>query len=248
MKFIILGLIQGLTEFFPVSSSGHLVIAEKLLGFSQDQLFWVLVCHMGTLLAIVIFFFRDILGFFRKPGLLGHILVVTVVTAVIALACKDFFESLFVSTRALSVSFFITGVILLFAGRFQSGKRSINSIDIRDSLFLGFMQAVAIVPGISRSGMTISALLFRGIDKEAAFKFSFLAGIPAIAGAFLLEIKDAGKAVVCDWTGLILAFIASFLSGLFALAVLRSILNKARFHWFGYYCIVMAVLTAVFLK
>ncbi len=247
MKYLILGLIQGLTEFFPVSSSGHLVMAEKLLGVSQGQLFWVLVCHMGTLLAMVIYFFKDILALFKKIGLIGHIVVVTVITGLIAMACKGFVEALFVSARALSVSFFLTGALLLFAVRFQNGRMSLNSIDIRDSLFLGVMQAIAIVPAISRSGTTISALLFRGIDKEGAFKFSFLAGMPAIAGAFLLELRHVDKAVTYNWAGLTLAFTASFVSGLFALRVLRSVLNKAKFHYFAYYCF-LAGIAAFFIK
>jgi len=248
MKYIILGIIQGLTEFLPVSSSGHLVIAEKLLGIESNQLLIAVICHLGTLLAMVLYFFKDIIGLFKKPALIGHILIITVITGIIGLGGKDFFESLFVRPRAVGISLLITGIVLLFAGRFQKGKRSLNSIDIRDSAFLGIMQAIAIVPGISRSGMTISALFFRNLEKEAAFRLSFLAGMPAIAGAFLLEFKDAGKMAAGQTNGLIIAFTVSFIVGLLALAALRLMLIRSKFHYFGYYCIALAISTLILLR
>jgi undecaprenyl-diphosphatase len=248
MKYFILGIIQGLTEFLPVSSSGHLVIAQKILGITDNQLLIILACHFGTLFAMVLFFFKDIVGLFKKPGLIGHIILVTVITGIIGLAGKDFFESLFASPKAVSISLFITGAVLIFSRNFQRGKRGINSIDIRDSLFLGLMQAFSIIPGISRSGMTISSLLFRNIDKQSAFKLSFLAGMPAIAGAFVLELKDVGTIAAGQLSGLVMAALVSFIVGFFALAALRSMLDRAKFHYFGYYCIALAVSTWILLR
>ena len=248
MKFIILGMIQGLTEFLPVSSSGHLVIAEKLFGVHDHQLLIILVCHFGTLLSMFVYFFKDIVALFKKIGLIGHILLVSVITFVIAKSGEKFFESLFSSTRAVSVALCVTGVILLIASRFQNGKRSLNSIDVRDSSLLGLMQGIAVIPGISRAGMTMSALFFRKIEKDSAFKFSFLAGMPVIAGAFILQIKDAG-AIPAELRGhLILAVVVSFITGLAALAALRSVISRAKFHWFGYYCIAAGVLSFIFIK
>jgi len=248
MKYLILGIIQGLTEFLPVSSSGHLVIAQKILGIADNQLLIILACHFGTLLAMVLFFFKDIVSLFKKPGLIGHILVVTFITGIIGFMGKDFFESLFASPRAVSISLLVTGAVLIFSRNFQRGKRGINSIDIRDSLFLGLMQAFSIIPGISRSGMTISSLLFRNIDKESAFKLSFLAGMPAIAGAFLLELKDAGPIAAGQFGGLIMALSFSFIVGLFALTVLKSVLIRAKFHYFGYYCVALAIILFIFVR
>jgi undecaprenyl-diphosphatase len=248
MKFIILGIIQGLTEFLPVSSSGHLVLAEKLFGVHDYQLLIILVCHFGTLLSMFVYFFKDIIGVFKKLGLIGHIIWVSVITFIIAKSGQKFFESLFSSARAVSVALCVTGAILLIASRFQNGKRSLNSMDIRDSSLLGLMQGIAVIPGISRAGMTISSLFFRNIERDSAFKFSFLAGMPAIAGAFILQIKDAG-AIPAEVRGhLILACAASFVTGLAALAILRSIINQAKFHWFGYYCIAAGVLSFIFIK
>lgn len=248
MKYIILGIIQGLTEFFPVSSKGHLVIAERLMGINDAQLLLILACHLGTLLSMFLYFYKDIIGLFKRIGLIGHIALVSVITFAVAKAGDKFFESLFASKSVVIAAWFATGVILIIAGKFQNGKRNINSLDIRDSLLLGFMQASALIPGISRSGMTISALLFRKIDKDAAFKFSFLAGMPAIAGAFVLKVKDAGAIPSQMWKDMAIAGLVSFIVGLFALAALKAVMDKAKIHYFGYYCIVAAILTFIFLR
>ena len=248
MKYLILGIIQGFTEFLPVSSSGHLVIAEKLFGVNENQLLIILICHFGTLLSMMVYFFKDIMGLFKKIGLIGQILLVSAITFVIAKAGQKFVEPLFGSTRAVSIALCITGVILIIASRFQNGKRKLISVDIRDSSFLGLMQGIAVIPGISRSGMTISSLFFRGIERDSAFKFSFLAGMPAIAGAFFLEIRHVGTIPPQLKGDLMIACLASFIAGLGSLVLLRSIIHKAKFQWFGFYCIAAGVLSFIFIK
>jgi undecaprenyl-diphosphatase len=246
LKYIFLGIVQGLTEFFPVSSSGHLVILQRLLGVTGQELAVSVILHFGTLLALVVFFFKDILALLRDIRSLILIAVVTIITGVIGLTGKDFFEGLFNSPKSVAFCLIITGVVLIRARRFINSRR--NVLDIVDALVLGLAQGIAIIPGISRSGITISTLLFRKIDKETAFKFSFLAAIPAIFGAGLLEAKKVGAALQDNSTPLLAGFIASFITGIFALWILRMVLRKAKLHYFGIYCIIIALITLVFIR
>lgn len=246
LTYIILGVIQGLTEFFPVSSSAHLVIAEKLFGITENELAITVVLHLGTVLALLIFFFKDILRALKDKKILLYILTVTIITGAIGLSAKDFFEGLFSRPKFAAGALIITALILFGTKKFSGGKRDV--LGFKDAGVLGLTQAIAIIPGVSRSGITISTLLFRGIGRELAFKFSFLASIPAILGAALLEAKDINIALNGNYHNLAAGFIFSFLSGLFALAVLRAVLHRAKFHYFGYYCLVAAVLTLVFIK
>lgn len=245
IKYIILGIIQGLTEFFPVSSSGHLIITQRLFGMTEDAVVISVVLHLGTTLALFIFFFKDILNLLRNLKVLSYIMVVTLITGIIGLSGKDFFEGLFNSPRLVAFTLIITGTMLIVTKKFMEAKR--NSLNIKDALILGITQGISIVPGISRSGTTISTLLFRGIDRETSFRFSFLAAIPAVLGAAILEAKDIAS---CDIAAinLVIGFIFSFLSGILALKLLKIVLGKARLHYFGYYCIIVAVITLLFIK
>jgi undecaprenyl-diphosphatase len=246
LKYIILGIIQGFTEFFPVSSSGHLVIMQRVLGLTEHTVAVSVVLHLGTILALVIFFFKDILNLLRNIKLIAYILIVTIITGIIGISGKDFFEKLFDSPRLAALALIVTGIILILTRKFMDAKR--NNLNAKDALILGFTQGIAIIPGISRSGITISTLLFRGIDRETSFKFSFLASIPAVFGAAILEAKDIGFACDIGINNLIAGFIASLLSGVLALALLRVILKKAKLHYFGYYCIIISIITLIFIK
>jgi len=245
LKYIALGIIQGLTEFFPVSSSAHLVIAQRLFGITEGEVAISVVLHLGTVLALIIFFFKDILNALRDKKMLLHIAAVTVITGSIGVLGKDFFENLFSRPKFAAIALIFTGLMLFATKKFMEGRRNLN---IKDAVILGFTQAVAIIPGISRSGTTISTLLFRKIERDLAFKFSFLVSIPVILGAALLEAKDINIALNGNYKNLVIGFIFSLLAGLFSLAVLRAILHRAKLHYFGYYCIMIAVLTLVFVK
>lgn len=245
-KYILLGAIQGLTEFLPVSSSGHLLIAQNVLGLSGEEIAVSIVLHLGTLIAVVVFFFREIIKVFRDKAYMFLIIVVTFITGIIGIIGKDFFEGLFCSIEAAVVSFLITGVILLLTRNFMNAKN--KKVGMKDALILGFTQAIAIVPGISRSGITISTLLFRKIEKEACFQVSFLVSIPLILGATLLEIKKIGSALEGNFINLAAGFATSVICGLIALFILKSVIKRAKFYYFGYYCILVALLTLIFLK
>jgi len=246
LKYSLLGIVQGLTEFFPVSSSGHLVLLQRVFGFSGEEVALSIVLHLGTLLAVTIFFFPDILKALRTPRLLFYIFVVTLITGIIGILAKDFFESLFSSIKFLPLAWFFTAGLLLATRKFMAGKR--EAVNFKDAVILGLTQAVAIVPGISRSAMTISTLLFRKLDAKNAFSFSFIVSLPAILGAALLEARKIDFAIKANPINLASGFIFSLLAGLASLWILKKILIKAKFYYFAYYCLAAAVITFIFLK
>lgn len=246
LKYIFLGIVQGLTEFLPVSSSGHLVILQNILGIKEGGLALSLILHLGTAFALIIFFFKDILRLLRNIKLLSLILIVSIITGLIGILGKDFFESLFSAPRRVAIALIITGVILIVTKKFMDAKR--NNLTIKDALVLGFTQAIAIIPGISRSGITISTLLFRKIDRETAFKFSFLVSIPVIFGAALLEAKKIKFVLNAGIINFAVGFMFSLVSGLIALWLIKIIISRAKLYYFGFYCIFVAVITLLFIK
>lgn len=246
LKYIILGIIQGFTEFLPVSSSAHLVIMQRILSIPGQEILISVVLHLGTVMALIIFFFRDILETLCNKKLLLYIIAVTVITAIIGITGRDFFESMFQSTKLVAAALIITGLILIFTKTFMNTKRS--NLTIKDALILGLTQGIAIIPGISRSGITISTLLFRGLRRETSFKFSFLASIPAVLGVFILEAKDVSLAFQGSLRNLFFGFTFSLLSGILSLWILKKILLKAKLYYFGYYCIIIAIITLLFIR
>lgn len=244
IKYILLGVIQGLTEFLPVSSSGHLVIMRDILKVNENAVALSVVLHLGTVLALLVFFFKDILKLFRSPGSLFKIIIVTIITGIIAISGKNFFESLFASMKAVAIGLLFTGIVLIMTKKFMQPRR--NNLTIKDAFILGLVQAIAIIPGISRSGITISTLLFRGIDRETSFRFSFLAAIPAIFGAAILEAKNINNILQLNPQNFVAGFIASLLTGIFSLWVLRKVLRQAKFYYFGYYCVLVAIIILLF--
>ena len=246
IKYILLGIIQGLTEFFPVSSSAHLLIMQKILGLGGQEIGVSVVLHLGTAFALVIFFFKDILDMLRDTKTLFLIIVVTVITGVIGLAGKDFFERLFTSPKIVALALMVTGIILIRTKRVMGHKR--DMLDIKDAFFLGLTQGIAIIPGISRSGITISTLLFRKIDKKTSFRFSFLASIPAVFGAAILEAKKISAAINIESAKIVTGFIFSLLAGILALWILKLVLDRAKLYYFGYYCIIVAIITLIFIR
>lgn len=244
--YVLLGIIQGVTEFLPVSSSGHLIIIQRLLGITQNQVAISVVLHLGTALALVVFFFKDLLKLLNNFRLLLFLFITTVITAIVGLSGKDFFESLFISTVPVALALIATGFTLILTKEFMEGKR--NNVTFKDAVILGFTQSIAIIPGISRSGITISTLLFRRMDRENSFRFSFLAAIPVIFGAAIVEAKDIYFAIKTEIGNLLVGFIVSFLVGVISLNILKIVLKKAKLYYFGYYCIIVAIITLLFIR
>jgi undecaprenyl-diphosphatase len=245
IKIVILGAIQGLTEFFPVSSSGHLVIAQHFLGITGNVVFLDVLLHIGTILAIFVFFFKDILRALKNPKMIGLIAIVTLITDVIGITFKNVLEPLFHSAHATAIQILINGVILLMIPFFKERQRQPG---LMDSAIMGVAQGVAIIPGISRSGLTIASLLATGIKREEAFRFSFIASIPAIIGAFLLEAKDANLAASFSTAALLTGVATSFAFGMLALGWLKKLINSKKFYLFGYYCIAFGIVFLFFLN
>jgi undecaprenyl-diphosphatase len=238
---IILGIIQGLTEFLPISSTGHLVLGRKLMGLEEAGLFLDTMLHLGTLLAVVVVFWQDIVYMIRNPfsRLSMLILVGTIPTAIIGLTFKDYFEEISVSGATIGYEFIATGFILWFADNLKGkGTKTLEQIKMSDALIIGTLQGAAILPAISRSGLTIAGALFRGIDKAAAARFSFLLALPAILGAVVLQTKNVVEGVAITSIGtipLIVGTLAAGLSGYIAVKWMLSILQKGSLKWFSIY-------------
>ncbi|MDD5687676.1 MAG: undecaprenyl-diphosphate phosphatase [Elusimicrobia bacterium] len=251
-KSIFLGFVQGLTEFLPVSSSGHLIIFQKLLNIGNQIEFDVFL-HFATLFAVMIYFRNDILeilkGIFGKSeeGLktLIGIIVASVPTAVIGLLFKKYFEEKFSQPRIVLVMLILTGLILWFSSKFSKSDsidKDYSTAKISDFLLIGLFQGFAIMPGISRAGITISAALLLGFNRKYAFKYSMLLSVPAILGAGLLELKHFSIN-----TDILAGGIIAMLSGILSLYVLSKILISRKFHLFSYYLWIVGIVGLIFL-
>jgi len=246
IKAILLGVIQGLTEFLPVSSSGHLLLARKYLGLSEAGLFLDTMLHFGTLLAVIAVFWRDIIEMIKRPfGRLPLLIVAgTIPTAVIGLVFKDFFEGIAVSGATVGWDFLATGVILWLADSIKDrGIKEIDDITYGDSLIVGTLQGAAILPAISRSGLTIAGALFQGIDRKAAARFSFLLSIPAIMGATLLQAADIfdGKTESIGTLPLVLGTLTAAVTGFIAVKWMIKIIQRGSLKGFAVYVWILGI-------
>ncbi len=274
IEAVILGIVQGLTEFLPVSSSGHLVLFQSLMGFEEPELLFNICLHVGTLLAVVWVFFPQIMeaskGLFRLLAAVPSgkmamatvwatdqharmavlIIVGTIPTGFIGLGFHKISGQLFASPALAGAMLLITG-FLLWATRYvgDTGK-SLSSMGPVKALAIGTVQGLAILPGISRSGSTISIALFLGVDREVAARFSFLLSIPAIVAALILELADAGGTSTVPVSMLVTGGIVSALTGLAALKWLLAIVRKGSLWWFAPYCWAVGTIVLVvnFLK
>jgi len=256
IEAVALGVIQGLTEFLPVSSSGHLVLMQGILEVQGHNLFLDVMLHLGTLFAVLLYFKEDVIAllkalpklvqvsqyrdYFREDlhfRLLCLIALGTLPTVLIGFTLKDLFESLFASPLVVCFTLILTGIMLFSAERIKNSTRPLSELRLGEGFFIGLMQGLAITPGISRSGSTISAALWQRISPEAAARFSFLLSIPAIGGAFILEGKDVwGHIPQEELFAISLGTLASFISGLLALRLLMQLVVKRKLDYFAYYC------------
>ena len=245
---LLLAVLQGITEFLPVSSSGHLVLFQQFFEVADEHaILFDLVLHLGTLIPVLYFYRKDVAQlvldpiqgegpFLERPGvrLLGLLVAASVPTAIIGLAFEDLFEQLFATPAALTVTFAITGCLLLAAGRFDRSEDKV-AIGVKLALLLGLAQGFAITPGISRSGTTISVALMLGIDRTEAARFSFLMSVPAIVGAVLLKLKDADPSQI-DALPMLVGFGSALVSGYLALVLLVALIKQGTFPRFAWYC------------
>ena len=262
LSAIILGLVQALTEFLPVSSSGHLVLAHEVLGLSQQKGLaadaFAVAVHFGTLLSVMVVFWTDIkdlvfttLKALNKPSsipdalrhdpqlkLAAAIVIGCIPAGIIGLLFKSELESAFNSARLVCTALIATGFILLLTRVFSGGSKTVS---LGSGLVIGLAQAIAIIPGVSRSGSTIAVALFLGLEREHAARYSFLLSLPVIAGASVLKsLELLGQELPSTaWTSLGLGAAVAFIVGILALRMLMLVVRRGAFAHFGWYCLAL---------
>ncbi|MCL2802269.1 MAG: undecaprenyl-diphosphate phosphatase [Treponema sp.] len=267
LEAIVLGIVQGLTEFLPVSSSGHLVLLQKIFDVKEPSLFFDTMLHFGTLIAVFAVLWKDIWELLKKPvqKLTGFLVLATIPAVVAALLFKDSIENLFISAKFLGFCFLITSGLLVAAELLSrraknkiedSGKelKNAESMTWFDALFIGIMQALAIPPGISRSGATISGALFRNLNRDFAARFSFLLSIPAILGALVLQardlvrgshLEDGGNEHSIGAIAIIAGTLTAAAVGFFAIRFMLKLIREKSLFGFAIYTGVLGLLTII---
>jgi len=239
IEAFILGIIQGLTEFLPISSTGHLYLGRHLFGLDEAGLFLDTMLHVGTFLAVLVVYKNELIQILKKPfGHLSMLLVIGTIPAVIVgFLFNDLFDSISESGMTIGWEFLFTGFILWMADGVKKGSKKMEQISYKDALFIGTFQAAAIFPAVSRSGLTIAAGLFRKLDRETAAWFSFLLSIPAIAGGIVFQFGElaSGHVEAISFSSLLVATLASALFGYAAIVWMIRYLQKNSLKVFAIY-------------
>lgn len=254
-----LGVIQALTEFLPVSSSGHLVLLQNIFGLTEPELLLNICLHVGTLAAVFVVFYKEIgsilktfiqiprlyrehsgiVNMFKKDQdvrITGLIIFGSIPTGILGLLFHELADRIFSSVQIVGIMLLITGIILWLTRYANYQGKSLGQMKISDALFVGLLQGLAILPGISRAGATISAALFIGIDRELAGRFSFLLCIPAIIGALAISLKGPMAYSSIPLTGIISGSLLAGITGYFALKILLRIVRQGNLYYFAPYC------------
>lgn len=268
---ILLGIVQGVAEFLPISSSGHLAILQNLFALSagEDHLFFDVLLHLGTLISICICYWGDIVAMVREVFIVlrggrradgtpvkGHLgaarlflmIVVGTLPLFLVLPINDKVEELYYITPFIGAALLLTGCMLFVSDKMAPGTRTERNMRFRDALTIGLCQCVATIPGLSRSGTTITAGIATGLDRTFAMKYSFLLSLPAVLGANLLSfIKAIGEESIeaSLIPAYLLGMLAAMLSGIAAISLMKLIAKKSKFGWFAYYCWGAGVLTII---
>lgn len=252
LQAVILGVVQGITEFLPISSSGHLIITQHLFGFKESQLVFDVFLHFASLIAIIVFFFKKLIKLKLKTFLL--IGIGTIPAIFVGLFLDNYMESLFSSVKLVGFTLLLTAAINFYSSyklkkQNKEKTKSLKKLTPKNAFIVGIFQALAIIPGISRSGSTLNGGLSQNLDRDSAFDLSFLLAIPAILGATLLQLIKLlpNNLSGFDSSTFILGGIAAFISGLVSLGFFKFILQKAKLEWFGWYCLVVGVFTLLVL-
>ncbi|MCL1843457.1 MAG: undecaprenyl-diphosphate phosphatase [Defluviitaleaceae bacterium] len=239
---LILGIVQGIAEFLPISSSGHLVVLREVFQLDGEMLTFDVFVHVGSLAAILAVFWPDVWKLLKNPfcKMTGLLILGTIPAIVIGLPLRSVIEGdLFNSAVFLAAAFTLTGILLMFADSFKAGRKEERDITVFDALFVGVMQALALPPGISRSGMTITGALSRGIKRETAANFSFMLAIIAIGGVGLVESIElaTGRATIenIGLTPMVVGAVASALVGYVSIKLLLKLIKACKLRYFSYY-------------
>lgn len=267
---IILGLVQGIAEFLPISSSGHLSVLQNLFHMSTAEdghMFFDVLLHLGTLISICIVYWRDIVAMFRetiqffrnasKPAAerqqqlpaarMVLMIIIATLPLFVILPINDYVEQLYYHTFFIGIAFALTGCLLFVSDRMPTGNRTEKNMRIKDALIIGVCQAVATIPGLSRSGTTITAGMATGLNRDFAVKFSFMMSLPAVLGANILSLAKAAKAGidVSLLPAYLVGMVVAMISGIFAIGLVKRITSKGRFGNFAYYCWGVGALTII---
>ncbi len=257
LQAIILGIVQGISEFLPISSSGHLILIPRLFGWEDQGVVFDVALHMATLAAILYVFWPEVsrtgkafIGDVKSADArLGWMIIVATVPAVlVGLFFGDAIETAFRDPKIIALNLAFWGVVLALADRFAVNRGPQQGVRVtwRSAIAAGCAQALALIPGTSRSGITITAGLFTGLDRVQAARFSFLLGIPAIAGAGALTFARAYAAqTAVEWLPTIVGFTAALIAGIVSIKWLLRILTKISYSWFAFYRILIAILILV---
>lgn len=267
LEAIVLGILQGITEFLPVSSSGHLVLMQRFLGIKESQIFFDVMLHFGTLGAVIIVYHQLIgslirtgfstlfqVDFYRHPRLtvsntphlklIWLLLLGSIPTGLIALLFRDTLEPIFGKPMVVAGMLIITGLILQLSRFGQKRRQTGIPLQAWHTPLIGIAQGLAIIPGISRSGSTISLSLLLGLSSQTAAQYSFLLSIPAILGAVVLKLKDA-EALTIAPTVIVVGALTAFIVGYIALRFLLAMLSRGKFSVFSYYCFALGIIAAM---
>ena len=263
-----LGLVQGVAEFLPISSSGHLAIFQTFFhmeNVEESQMLFDVLLHLGTLISVCIVYRSDIVDVVKElwamlMGLFGKktekripvrrlilLVILSTVPLVLAVAVDDFIEALYSSTLFIGIALLCTGTMLYLSDKLASGRKTEKDATWLDAILVGVLQTIAVLPGISRSGSTITAGLVRGFDRKFAVRYSFLLSIPAIVGANILKVSEAVKSGAGG--GMFLPYAVGMLvaavSGYFAIKLVKLLMDKGKFGRFSYYCWAVGLITIV---
>ncbi len=247
---MILGLVQGFTEFLPVSSSGHLILVRELMGLNssgaaQFNLMFDIMVHLGTLVAVLIVLYKDVISLFRKPfKRLGMLIVASIPAVIVGFTCKDFIEKYFSTSTYLCFFFLFTAVIMLISEILAKRNKDPKPLGWGGAVGMGMMQGLGVFPGVSIFGGTVA-----GTNSRQVATFSFLMSMPIILGSLLLSVIDvaqSGALASVDWFCVFIGAASAFASGYFAVRVMLKLIAKANFKWFSLYLVVIAALTFSF--
>lgn len=270
IEAVILGLVQGLAEFLPISSSGHLALLQQFFGIKEDNvLLFAVLLHVGTLISVFIIYWKDIWELIvelfltikdiftgkglrlderpvRKLGVM--IIVATIPTGLIGILFNDFFDGLYNSIVPIGAGLLVTGCLLVIAERMGTSNRGIKEMNFRNAIFVGVVQGIAICPGISRSGSTLFGSLLCNLDRTFAVKFVFLISIPSILGSAVMEAPDAIAAGMnmSDLGPIIVGMIVAAVSGLIAIKTMIKVVSNKKLNYFSYYVWLLGIFVIVY--
>ncbi|MSP06350.1 MAG: undecaprenyl-diphosphate phosphatase [Candidatus Fonsibacter sp.] len=250
IKIIILGVVQGITEFLPISSNAHLIMIERLLDYHNHNEILNLVFHLGSLLAIIAYFFLELLGLLKKPKIIFLIITATIPVIIVGYFVHEFrlINYEYFSIKIIATNLIVFGIILFISDRINHSKILYKDLDFKSSFMIGLFQIISLMPGVSRSGITLTAGRFLGYSRFEAAKFSFFLSIPTTAGACFLGILDLIKTNNSDLNYIALvAFITSFISSYLTIKFFLFFISKFNLNIFIYYRIILGVFILLFL-